>query len=242
LIVKSEILNQMKQNFFNFIRLISVPLILITFYLLVYVLSDLFGLPSGDNFIGIVKSAFEKYGLWIVFLSALVEGFLLLGQYFPGGTIIFLGVISAGKNVSRAVEVVSVASLAFIIAYSLNYLVGKYGWYKLLVKFGLGKSLEESKQKLEKQGLNAVIFSYWEPNLASLTATAAGILDLPMRKFQVYSALGVVLWNIFWGVLVFTLGNSALEIIGLKYVLIVFVVWVGIILAKSYWRNFKSKP
>ena len=46
------------------------------------------------------------------------------------------------------------------------------------------KSKEESKQKLERQGLNAIIFSYWEPNLASITATAAGILNLSMKKFQ----------------------------------------------------------
>lgn len=204
------------------------------------VIWKLLKLPTDDQLIVIIKSAFEKYGLWIVFISAFVEGFLLLGQYFPGGTIIFLGVISAGKNIPRTVEVVFVVSIAFIIAYTLNYLVGKYGWYRLLVKFGLGRSLEESKQKLEKQGLNAIIFSYWEPNLASITATAAGILKISMKKFQTYSIIGVVVWNIFWGILVFSLGNKALEIIGLKYVLVIFVVWVIIILIKDYLKKRRA--
>jgi membrane-associated protein len=229
----------MKEKIFSILRLISVPLILITIYLLTYGIWELVGLPSEDSFVNIIKAAFEKYGLWIVFVSALVEGFLLLGQYFPGGTIIFLGVISAGKNIPKAAEVVLVVSVAFIIAYTLNYLVGKYGWHRLLVRFGLGKSLEESKEKLGKQGLNAVIFSYWEPNLASITATAAGILGVPMRKFQIYSTIGVLLWNIFWGALVYSLGNTALELIGLKYVLIVFVVWVAVIFIKSFLKKNK---
>ena len=205
-----------------------------------YVIWKLLGLPTDDKMVDIVKGSFEKYGLWIVFVGALIEGFLLLGQYFPGGTIIFLGVISAGKNIPRVIEVVAIVSVAFIISYTLNYLVGKYGWYRLLVKFGLSKSLEESKQKLEKQGLNAVIFSYWEPNLASLIATAAGILRIPMKKFQSYSVVGVIMWNIFWGTLVFSLGIAVLKMTGLKYVLIIFIVWVAIILVKSYLEKKKE--
>jgi len=227
----------MKTKLLYILKLLSVPLILVGVYLLMYLVWKLLGLPSDNTLAFIIKGVFEKYGLWMVFISALIEGFMLLGQYFPGGTIIFLGVISAGKNIPKAMEVVIVVSVAFIIAYTLNYLVGKYGWYKLLVKFGLSKSLEESKQKLEKQGLNAIIFSYWEPNLASIIATSAGILKISIRRFQVYSIIGVVIWNIFWGTLVFSLGNAALEIMGLKYILVIFVIWVSVILIKEYFKN-----
>lgn len=230
----------MKSKIFYILKLLSVPLILIAIYLSMFVIWKLLNLPTDDQMVAITKDAFEKYGLWVVFISALIEGFLLLGQYFPGGIIIFLGVISAGKNIPRAVEVVSVVSIAFIIAYTLNYLVGRYGWYRLLVKFGLNKSLEDAKQKLSMQGLNAIIFSYWEPNLASITATAAGILQIPMRQFQMYSASGVIVWNIFWGTLVFSLGTAALQITGLKYVLVIFVVWVAIILTKAYFGKRKE--
>jgi len=231
----------MKDKVFYILKLLSVPLILVAIYLSMFVIWQLLNLPTDDQMVAITKSAFEKYGLWVVFISALIEGFLLLGQYFPGGIIIFLGVISAGKDVPRAVEVVSVVCAAFIIAYTLNYLVGKYGWYKLLVKFGLGKSLNDAKQKLSTQGLNAIIFSYWEPNLASITATAAGILQIPMKDFQIYSVPGVIVWNIFWGTLVFSLGTTALQIVGLKYVLIIFAVWVAIILLKTWVARRNSR-
>ena len=216
------------------LKLLSIPLILMGIYLSMYIVWKFLGLPSDDQLLVIVKEWFSKYGLWIVFAGALIEGFLLLGQYFPGGFIIFLGVISAGKDIPKATGVVLIVCLAFFISYTLNYWLGKYGWYKLLVKFGLGQSIEKSKDKLVKQGLNAIFFSYWEPNLASLTATAAGILQVSLRKFSVYSAAGIILWNIFWGTLVYTLGESALKIVGLKYVVIIFLIWISIIVIKKY--------
>lgn len=219
------------------LKLLTIPLILLGIYLSMYVVWKVLNLPSDDQMLIIVREWFARYGLWIVFISALIEGFLLLGQYFPGGFIIFLGVISAGKNIPRATEVVLVVSLAFFIAYTLNYLVGKYGWYKLLVKFGLKKSLDDAQEKLVKQGLNTIFFSYWEPNLASLTATAAGILQVPIKKFSMYSAIGIILWNIFWGTLVYVLGESALKIAGLKYVLIIFSIWILIIILKKYFMS-----
>jgi membrane protein DedA with SNARE-associated domain len=224
----------------EFFKLLSIPLILIVVYLSMYVLWKILNLPTDDQLLVIVREWFSKYGLWIVFVSALIEGFLLLGQYFPGGFIIFLGVISAGKDAERAIEVVIVVCVSFFIAYSLNYLVGKYGWYKLLAKFGLAGSIERSKDKLIKQGLNAIFFTYWEPNLASLTATAAGILSIPFRKFSLYSAIGIILWNIFWGTLVFILGESALKIAGLKWILIIFAVWISLIIFRKYILNRKT--
>ncbi|TSC60550.1 MAG: hypothetical protein LiPW15_428 [Parcubacteria group bacterium LiPW_15] len=221
------------------LKFLSIPLVLMGIYLSMYILWKAFNLPSDDQMLAIVKEWFSKYGLWIVFVGALIEGFLLLGQYFPGGFIIFLGVISAGKDIPRATEVVLIVCLAFFISYTLNYWVGKYGWYKLLVRFGLSQSIEKSKEKLMRQGLNVVFLSYWEPNLASLTATAAGILRVPFDKFSLYSAIGIIFWNMFWGALVYTLGESALKIVGIKYVFIIFAIWVGILVFKKYFFDKK---
>lgn len=203
-------------------------------YLLVYLFWGYFNLPKDEKLIGITTNWFKHYGLWIIFISAILEGTLILGQYYPGGLVIFLGVISAGKDISRVVAVVSVVSLAFIIGYTIDYLIGKYGWYKLFVKFGLKKSLDTAQTKLQKHELNAVIFSYWEPNLASVTATAAGILQIPLKRFSLHSLVGIIIWNTFWGTLVSALGITALKLMGLKWVLIIFVGWIAIILIKHF--------
>jgi len=223
------------------LKILAVPLILFAIYLSMAAAWKILGLPTDDEQFDIIKQFFISHGLWVVFIGALIEGFLLLGQYFPGGFIIFLGVISAGKDIPRVIQVVTVVSLAFFISYTLNYWVGKYGWYNLLIKFGLKTALESAKEKLAKQGLNAVIFSYWEPNLASLTATAAGILRVHLKQFLIYSTIGIIIWNTFWGTLVFSLGDSALKLIGFKYVIIIFLGWFCILLFKKYLSNRKLK-
>ncbi len=217
------------------LKLLSIPLVLIIIYGTMAIIWWIFDLPTDTELVEVIRGWFATYGLWIVFVGALIEGFLLLGQYFPGGFIIFLGVISAGKDISRAMEVVLIVCIAFLISYSLNYFVGRYGWFNLFRKFGLMGSIEKSKEKLLKHGLNAIFMSYWEPNLASITATAAGILKVPFLKFSIVSTLGILVWNAFWGILVYVLGESALEIAGFKWVLTIFGVWVAVILLKKYW-------
>lgn len=234
LIPKNAIIDFMKSRMKDISRLLSIPFILLAIYLLIASVWRLANLPSDSELQTIIKDYFNHYGLWVVFVGALIEGFLLLGQYFPGGFIIFLSVISAGRDIPRVIEIILLVSLAFFISYTLNYWVGKYGWHRVLIKFGLKKSLEDAEKKLARHGLNAIIFSYWEPNLASITATAAGVLKISLRQFSLFSAFGIVIWNIFWGTLVFSLGKTALQMIGLKYILIIFLVWVSVILIKHY--------
>lgn len=217
------------------LKALSIPFILITIYLSMYLIWKLLGLPSDDQMIVLIKEYFSKYGLLVVFISAMIEGFFLLGQYFPGSVVIFLGVISAGKDIPRVIETVFVVSIAFFIAYTLNYLLGKYGFYIMFAKFGLKESVENSKNKLKKHGLNFILSSYWEPNLASITATAAGVLKIPLKFFLSYSIFGIILWNIFWGTFVYLFGEQALKLAGLKYILIIFFVWISLIIIKEYW-------
>ena len=227
----------MRTNIKEALKLLSIPLTLMVIYLSMVLLWKLFAFPGPEELVNIVTNYFNRYGLWIVFISALIEGFLLLGQYFPGGFIIFLGVLSAGGNAIRASTVVLIVSIAFFISYYGNYLLGRYGWYKLFIKFGLKNSLDKAEQRLQKYGFKAIILSYWEPNLASITATAAGVLHLSTRRFLLYSALGIIVWNTIWGILIFNLGKVALQLTGLKYVTIIFLVWIAVIIITELIRK-----
>jgi len=231
----------MKEGFKQILKILSIPLSLMGVFLIVLLLWNLLNLPKDERLIEITKNWFNHYGLWIVFISAILEGTLILGQYYPGGLVIFLGVISAGNNIWQVITVVSIVSLAFVFGYTIDYLIGKYGWYKLFIKFGLQKPLETAQMKLQKHALSAIMFSYWEPNLASVTATAAGILQLPLKKFTLYSVIGIVIWNSLWGTLVAALGTNALKIIGLKWVLIIFFVWVIVLLIEHFFFDRKKQ-
>lgn len=232
----------MKEKIKEYLKLIYIPISLFVVYVFVVFLWNLFKLPVGDQLISITTNYFNSYGLIIVFIGALIEGFFIIGQYFPGGLIIFLGVISAGKNAIRAAEVVLVVDIAFFIAYALDYLVGKYGWYKIFMKLGLKHSLENAKDKLKTRGLSSILFSYWEPNLSSIMATAAGVLELSFKKFLAYSFVGILIWETFWGTLVFILGRNALDImnLGLGYMFLILLLWISLIIIFEYIRKRKE--
>lgn len=222
----------------KYLKLLAVPLVLLAFSFVISLAWQLFDLPEREQLIAIVKEWFRQYGIWVVFVSALIEGVLLFGNYYPGGLVIFLGVISAGGDVTLTVGVVFTVCVALFIAYYANYLLGKYGWYTILAKFGMREAIERTKQKLLKHQFSAIMGSYWFPNLASITSTSAGVLQLPVKKFLVHSAIGVLVWNSLWGTLVASLGDRALDIISFKWVLIIVGAWIAVVVIR---RNIVAR-
>jgi len=211
------------------------PLTILGVLLLLYAAWRFFGLPPEEELLAIARHYFDKYGLGILLLSAIIEGTVLVGWYYPGSLVIFLGVILAGKDVEKVVAAVATISLGLFIAYVANFYLGKYGWYKLLLKFGLKDALDDTKKRVEKHGLSAIFMSYWQPNLAALVATSAGILDFSFKKFLVYSVAAIIIWNTFWGVLVYIIGERVLSLVGLRYLLLVIFLWI----VYRIWNNKK---
>src|SRR3989344_1717900 len=74
--------------------------------------------------------------IFFIFLIALVEGGLILGQYAPGGIVISLSIISAGGDVVKVILLCLVISLAYLVAYGIDYFIGYYGINRLIEKFG----------------------------------------------------------------------------------------------------------
>lgn len=231
----------MKISLNSILKAISIPLTLLVIYISYTILWRVFGLPSISELTEIIKHSFDTYGLWIVLGASFIEGLLLLGQYFPGGFVIFLGVISARGDALRAVEVVVLVSIAFFLAYMVNYLLGRYGWYRLFLKFGLEGSIERAQEKVSKHAFFAFMANYWDTNLASIIATAAGVLKLPVRKFLAYSTLGIVVWNTFWGFLVYFVGEFILDN-QTPIFFVVLVIWCSAIIIKVfYWERLKAR-
>lgn len=219
----------------NVLAALAIPIGLLSMTLLYSLIWRLFNLPKEEELIQIITEFFNRYGLWVVLISSIIEGALIIGNYFPGGVVVFLGVISAGHNIPKIVLTVTVVVIGFFIGYLLDYAMGKYGWYKMLIKFGMKDQLEKAKLKLSKQSFNAIFLSYWEPNLGSVTATAAGILNIPLPKFLFESLIGLVVWDAFWGTLVASLGKQALNLVtNLSYIIPIVAIWILIILIKEH--------
>ena len=219
----------------NFLKIVGLPIVFLGVFLSLWAIWKILDLPPQDELIEITRRYFDLYGYWIVFISAIIEGVLLAGWYYPGSLVIFLGVIFAGKNIPEVIWVVTLVTIGLFLAYLFNYALGKYGWYRLLLKFGLREPIENAQTRLTKYGLSGIFLSYWQPNLAALTSTAAGILQFSLKKFMLYSAVAVTLWDIFWGALVYFLGEAALTAVGIRFVIVAIVICIG------YRLMFKSK-
>lgn len=200
----------------------------------------LLDLPSEAETIQIVTRWLATYGLYVVLIGSLLEALLFIGFYFPGSVIIFLSVASS-PNPLQAVKAVVSVSVGMLAGYSLNYVLGKYGWYRVFLKLGMRSGIENARTKMEKNDIRYVFYTYWNPGLASFTSTAAGILQLPYRRFLVLMLLAIMVWNTFWGVLVYSLGESALALLNFALVLKIIALWIVFELGLLVWRRFFRK-
>ncbi|MDP4001214.1 MAG: VTT domain-containing protein [bacterium] len=223
----------MRRELFKYI---SIPLILLILYLIFVTLYNFFDLPSEKEFIASAEQYYQQYGYWTVFVGALIEGLLFINWFLPGSIVVVLGVVFAKSAGLSAVGMVSLIILGFFITSLINYALGRYGWYKLMLKLGLEKPLNNIKAKTESSGLKIIFSTYLHPNLGALTATSAGILKFSFKWFVLYSLIALVVWNTLWGVLVYFLGSSILNYLGPPAIILVLVVWIGIL-----WVRYKKK-
>ncbi|MDD5621144.1 MAG: VTT domain-containing protein [Candidatus Pacebacteria bacterium] len=230
----------MNPKYKKILKLLSIPLILLAVYLILILVWKICNLPSEEALLEMLRDAFAKYGLWIVLIGAILEGLLFIGFYFPGLTIIFFGIVLASANIDIIAKTVAVISIALIVSYLIDYTIGRYGWHKLMVKFGLKSSIDNAKKKIENKKLRTILFSYWNPNFASLIATAAGALKIPFFKFFILNFIGVIVWNIVWAVLAVFLGENAIKYMGIEYVILFIFAWIAILLLKNYFSKKKK--
>ncbi len=73
--------------------------------------------------------------------------------------------------------------------------------------------------------------SYWEPNLASLVSTSAGIARVPIKKFLIVSFIATVFWCTFWGIVAYSFGSEILKYLGGIFFGVMFV-WIVFIIVK----------
>jgi membrane protein DedA with SNARE-associated domain len=217
-------------------RLIAIPIIFLFVFASLYLVWEFLDLPPEDVLLGIARSYFERYGLITVFIGAFVEGLLLVGWYFPGAIVILAALLLAGSNPWAAAQVLMATMAGLSTAYIVNFLLGKYGWYRLLIAFGLREGLDRAKARLTKYGLSAIFTTYWQMNLASLTSTAAGILHFPAAKFVIISVVACVAWITFWGSMIFFLGQAATALVSLRVIIAVIAAWiVGRVIYARWW-------
>ena len=223
----------------EFLKYASLPIILLALFAVLTVAYKLFDLPSYAEITVWVKNAFAVYGYWVIFLGALAEGILFANWYLPGSVVVVMGVAFAQENGLSAPVSVALITLGFFITAVINYALGRYGWYRLLMKLGLADALNRTKKRVEKHGHKIIFGTYFHPNIGALTATSAGILRLSFARFVLYSALALIVWNTIWGMVVYISGPAIVEIVNFKNLLLIISSWLIILLVIFIWKRKK---
>jgi membrane protein DedA with SNARE-associated domain len=209
------------------LKIVAFPLAVLAVFGLLYAIWLALDLPPEATIIAIGKSYLDRHGLWIILVCGYVEALVVIGWYFPGTLVIIVAMIAAVTEPARYVETAAIGAFGLYCGQVTNFLAGRYGWYRLLLAFGLREPLEKAKQRLTRYGLSAIFTTYWQANLASCISTAAGILQFPARRFVVLAFLAQTLWSGFWATLIFLLGPAALSLAGFRMILLLILIWIA---------------
>ena len=195
-----------------------------------------FSLPTQEQIMEFVRGLYQQFGYLIVLTAGLIESVFLIGMYLPGSTAILLGAVLAKSGVVSLPFIILLGTLGMMVGYTVNYMLGKYGLYHLLVRFGMEQPLKKAEEKLETHGNKALFVGYLAPNGGAFISTAAGIAKMPFQKFIVLSTLSQLFWSTLWGTLAYLFGDIFIEVF-FKYAIVFVYLLLGFWLLRQAIKN-----
>jgi membrane protein DedA with SNARE-associated domain len=180
-----------------------------------------------------VTQPLQTYGYWAVFLAVGLES---LGVPIPGETTLIAAALYAGSTHRlNFVTLAIVAAVAAIIGDNVGYLIGRFGGYRLLRRYGHYVRVDEAKLKVgrylfDRHGGQVVFIGRFISVLRTYAALLAGINRMPWRRFLFYNAAGGILWAGVVTASAYLLGtavhrvSTAITIAGAVLVVVVVVV------------------
>ena len=141
-------------------------------------------------------------GLVGLLLIVYAETGLLVGFFLPGDSLLFLaGVFAASgqEGLSIWMLVVGVPIAAFLGAQT-GWWIGKKAGPRVFErpdsKLFKKSNVDRARAYLDKFGEGkAIVLARFLPIVRTFLNTVAGVLDVPIRKFTFFNAVGAVLWG-----------------------------------------------
>lgn len=227
-----KLLNFLAPGFFPFSLCILLGVFIILY--------RLFDFPQPEELAQYIVKSYEQYGLVIVFVSAIIESLFMLGIYLPGSLAIVLAVFSLGNNNYNLFYIGSLAVFGFTVSNIINYFLGKYGYYRLLLFFNQQEIIDKMQKRLEKNSWRTIFLTSFHPNFLAITMVCLGIGKINLFKSIFSSTVSLIFWVTLWTFI----ASKAVKTINLQdsnqslYLLGLFFIW-GIFLIVR--ENIKSQ-
>ena len=222
-----------RQPIRKFVQMIvGSDLILPAFLLIAYVLFLFFIrgiLPTSEELLALFSKYYATYGYEILFVAALLESLVLINLFAPGQVALALGIVFSRTGETELPYVILAVCCGVIIGFTIDYLVGYYGFGDILKRFGQSHVIDKAKTELKKNGGRSIFISFINPNLGAYMSLAAGASKLEITMFGLIALFSIFFWVSSWSLLIYLLGDVVLTIIK-KYTLLLSVIFIGILI------------
>lgn len=152
-----------------------------------------------------------QYGYLAVFG---IVGLESLGIPLPGETTLITAALYAGATHRISIVGVILAAICgAIIGDNVGYLIGHWGGYRLLVRYGRYILLDDAKIKVARYlflryGGQVVFFGRFVSILRAYAAFLAGTTRMRWRRFFAFNAAGGIVWASLYGAAAYFLGKE----------------------------------
>lgn len=195
----------------------------------------------------------EQFGYFGVFFLILIENVF---PPIPSEVILLIsGFFSTYTNLSVLYMIVASTLGSFLGAIILYYIGKIFNKERLkkIVNGRLGKILflkendiDKADEWFDNKGNKSVFFCRFVPIVRSLISIPAGMSEMPMGKFIIYTICGSMIWNTVLICLGYRLGSNWEYVLTIldKYQMLVIVILViifGYVIIKFYRKKRKSK-
>ena len=189
----------------------------------------------------LVDTLLGRFGYAAVFAFVGIES---LGIPVPGETMLVAAALYAGATHQLdIVVVVVVAASGAVIGDNIGFLIGHWGGYRLLTRYGHLVRLHEGRVKLARylflrHGGKVVFFGRFISVLRTYAAFLAGTARMSWPVFVVFNFSGGVVWAVAWGVGAYYAGDRIQKLstpvnVGLGIVALVVVVALILLLRRN---------
>ncbi len=195
----------------------------------------------------------EQFGYFGVFFLILIENVF---PPIPSEVILLISGFFSSYTSLSVFYMILASTLGSFLGAIILYYIGKIfnkERLKKIVNGRLGKILflkendiDKADEWFDNKGNKSVFFCRFVPIVRSLISIPAGMSEMPMGKFIIYTICGSMIWNTVLICLGYRLGSNWEYVLTIldKYqmvVIVILVIMFGYVIIKFYRKKRKSK-
>lgn len=200
----------------------------------------------------IILSIMGKYGYIGVFLLIMIENVF---PPIPSEVILLFGGFMTTYTKLNIFGMIVASTLGSLFGAIILYYIGKIfnkDRLKKLISGKLGKILrlkvsdiDNADSWFDNKGNKAVFFCRFIPLVRSLISIPAGMSEMPMVKFLLYTLFGSLIWNTVLVIVGSVVGENWTKIVGIldtySHIVVIILSIIFVVVVYFFYRNRSNK-